>query len=263
MKISEAAKLLEGQEGYLALSYLLDMTLGELRMKKDEELDPNIEKAYRDLALKRQQAYPLQYALGFWDFYGRTFRVDPRALIPRPETELLVEFVLQENLKGKKILDLGTGTGVIAISLKLEENHAKLFASDLSGAALSLARENASCLGADIEFIQSDLFSNLEEKFSIIVSNPPYVGEKERASLAKELSYEPELALFSGADGLDIFWALIQGAYEHLEEGGKVFLEIGSRQGEAVSKMMEKAGFHQIEVVKDYTGRNRFVVGLR
>lgn len=247
-------------EGIIALSYLLDISPGSVRMRLDDEADASLVQKFLCICERRKKGEPLQYILGRWDFYGRTFLVDPRALIPRPETEGLVAWLIEEDLAGCSVLDIGTGSGIIPVTLALETS-AVLYASDISNAALSLAKENAKRFGVGdcITWIESDLFSNVSQTFDYIISNPPYVGEKEREELSLELSYEPENALFAGFEGLDLYPRLIEGSRKHLRKGGSLFLEIGASQGDAICRLLFREGFTSIQLRNDLTGRNRYI----
>lgn len=263
----ELAALLEKDEGVLALSYVLDTTPGALRARRDLFLTEAQEARYLEIVRRRRAGEPLQYAIGEWEFYGHVFRVDEWALIPRPETEILVETVLSRDLGGKHIADIGTGTGAIALTLALEAHPAPamIYATDLSAAALSLARENGAQLEADavVQWIEGDGPGALPEPVDVIVSNPPYIDPAEEPSLQPELSYEPREALYSGAPGAGglAHYASWIGAFrEKLRTPGWVFLEIGDRQAEAVSGFFRDAGYQEITVHKDYAGRDRVVV---
>lgn len=269
LSVDQASELLHGNEGIIALSYLLDLSLGEVRRQGGKILQPEEEKAYLTLVKKRKAGLPLQYAIGQWDFYGRTFRVDSRALIPRPETELLVEEVLKRGVRGKRILEIGTGTGIIPITLSLEtlENGPpnEIIATDLSGDALALAKENQDLLDPEkktkklIRWVRGDLFDAFTGQADWLISNPPYVPEKGKEALQKELFYEPSQALFAGPDGLDLYQRLIFQAPPQLKEGGKIALEIGDNQALAVKDLLRKAGFQKIEIRTDLCGRDRMV----
>lgn len=272
--IAEWAAQLPEQEGYLALSYLLDTTPGALRAKCAESLPAEIIRRYQELVRRRLAGEPLQYAIGEWEFYGHLFHVDARALIPRPETERLVEMVLQENLAGKIIADIGTGTGAIALSIALEAHPQpkKIYATDCSADALALARENATRLLPSaaaqnmIEWVLGDGPSALPEAVDILVSNPPYIDPQEKESLQDELRYEPASALFAGEpgkEGLALYQAWIPMLPARLRPQGVVLMEIGDRQGEAVSTLFRKAGFCAVTVHADYTGRDRIVRAKR
>ena len=186
----------------------------------------------RELVRRRGQGEPLQHLLGNVEFCGMTFLCDKRALIPRPETEELLELLKAElgDRKPKRILDVGTGSGVIALSLAAAFPDAEVYASDVSEDALSLARENAAVLNLSerVRFIESDLFEHISERFDLIVANLPYVPETDRPNLSREVLQEPSSALFGGTNGEEVIRRLIVTAPPHLAPGGMLALEIGS-----------------------------------
>lgn len=291
--IAQWAALLPQQEGYLALSYVLDTTPGALRAKSGESLDAAVTERYQEIVRRRLAGEPLQYAIGEWEFYGHLFQVDARALIPRPETERLVEMALQEDLAGKLVADIGTGTGAIALSIALEAHPKprKLYATDCSADALVLAKENAARLLSSrggihaqpasaqpvpndasassqnmIEWVLGDGPSALPEAVDVLVSNPPYIDPQEKESLQDELQYEPASALFAGEPGkggLALYQEWIPLLPARLQSHGVVLMEIGDRQGEAVSSLFRQAGFSAVTVHPDYTGRDRIVRATR
>lgn len=217
---------------------------------------------YYALIERRLAGEPIQYITGETEFYGLRFCVSRNVLIPRPETEHLVEKVLAlaEGYERPRIMDVGTGSGAIAVALAYHLPEAKITAVDISAAALEIARGNAELNGvADrIHFAEGDLFAPpAGEQFEIVVSNPPYVADSDRATLAVEVrDYEPELALFAG-DGLDIYRRLIPGARAALVDGGLLALEIGYGQDSAVAGLLVEAGFEQIEFTADLQGIRR------
>ncbi len=212
------------------------------------------ELAAETLLQRREGQEPLAYILGYREFFGRRFHVTPSVLIPRHETELVVETALAFGRSRLRVLDLGTGSGCIAITLKLERPEWDVWASDLSGAALQIARENAETLGAEVTFRHSDLFAGFAgEKFDLIVSNPPYIGVEEELPVEVR-SFEPRSALFADRSGLAIYERIRESVGDHLAPGGRVILEIGQTQGAAVSAMFGG------EVLRDLSGNYRVVV---
>jgi len=213
---------------------------------------------------------PVQYVVGNTDFMGRVFKCDGRALIPRPETEELVAAVVKVvrarySPQRVRIVDVGTGTGCIAISLALDIPEARIIATDISTGALALARENALALMADVDLQQMDLLSGCEPSSAdIIVSNPPYIADGETSSLATEVrDHEPIKALFAGADGLDVFRRLVPQSFGVLRPDGSLFLEIGETQAHAVKQMLLESGFFDVTAHKDLAGHDRIVHGRR
>jgi release factor glutamine methyltransferase len=205
---------------------------------------------------------PIAYILGYREFFGRKFKCSPAALIPRPETELLIELIgtASTQAEGQRILDVGTGTGCIAVSLALELPSAQVTAVDLSRDALALARENAHALGAsNIEFIESDWFSAIDanKKFDVIVSNPPYIVPNDPHLFRGDLRFEPWLALQDRVDGLQSYRELIAGAKKHLRGDGLLVVEHGYDQGESVPALFREAGFSEIEMIRDLAGQPR------
>lgn len=216
------------------------------------------------LAVERiAEGEPLGYVLGHSEFMGLSFTVDPSVLIPRPETENLVEWILEEQKEKEAcFLDIGTGSGAIAISLLTFDPAMKGVACDISEQALKTACKNAQDLEVSdrLIFCQSDLFTNVPEtRFDFIVSNPPYITGKDMEELPPPVQREPETALYGGPDGLDIYRRIIRKAKEHLVPGGAIYFEIGYDQGQSVPGLLQAQGFTDIEVRKDYAGLDRMV----
>ena len=212
------------------------------------------------IANERLTGRPLWYIIGDADFCGYTIKVDERVLIPRPETEDLAMMVLSEIKSGHKVLDLCTGSGAIAITLakELEKKNirAEITASDISKDALSLAKENAECNGAAIKFVQSDLFERLEDKYDVIVSNPPYIPTATVATLQREVrDFEPHLALDGGEDGLDIYRKIAQNAQNYVRAGGTLIMEVGEGEAADVAKLFTQKSM----IAKDFNGVDRYV----
>lgn len=216
-----------------------------------------------DAVKKRLNHIPLGYIFGKSYFYGREFKVDENVLIPRLDTEILIEKIC-DDIKSKNekplVLDIGTGSGAIAITIQ-KETDSKVFAVDVSEKAIKIARHNAESLEADVEFIQSDLFENVEGRFDFIVSNPPYIETSVIETLDDEVKLnEPILALDGGNDGLVFYRKIVKCAPKFLNKGGKLYFEIGYNQAEDLKDLM-KDDFKNIEVFKDYGNNDRVVVG--
>ncbi|OFN57826.1 HemK protein [Streptococcus milleri] len=206
---------------------------------------------------------PAQYIIGSAEFHGHSFKVDERVLIPRPETEELVDLILSENPNTNiKVLDIGTGSGAIALSLAIDRDNWQVTASDISSNALELAQENAEVIDVAIDFVQSDCFQEITGKYDIIVSNPPYISETDREEVGLNvLTSEPHLALFAVEDGYAVYRKIAENAQKHLTEKGKIYLEIGYKQGKYVKKLFESAfPKMRIRVLQDQFGKDRMVV---
>ncbi len=215
---------------------------------------------------RRIAGEPVQYILGAWEFYGREFRLTRDTLIPRPETEGLVEQAIASwkaaGRTGGRILDLATGSGAIAVTMAAELPDATVVASDISVAALRVARDNArrNGVGHRVAFVASDGYCALKSEgaFVLVVSNPPYVGESERETLPDEVvRFEPERGLFSGSDGLELLRRLVGEGDRHLVPGGELWCEIGERQADAVSRL-PSGKLRFVEVLQDLAGRDRY-----
>ncbi|WP_247948670.1 peptide chain release factor N(5)-glutamine methyltransferase [Streptococcus gordonii] len=205
---------------------------------------------------------PAQYIIGSSDFHGLNLKVDERVLIPRPETEELVELILSENPETSLfVLDIGTGSGAIALALANSRPDWQITASDLSRDALSLARENAQSCGLNLAFVRSDCFEAISGNFDIIVSNPPYISEEDKDEVGLNvLTSEPHMALFAEEDGYEVYRKIAEQAGDYLTEKGKIYLEIGYKQGDGVVDLL-KQFFPQkrIRVLKDQFGKDRMV----
>lgn len=238
-----------------------DLTQFVLHLR--QEVSEEDEKLLSNIFHQLKAHKPAQYILGFEDFHGLRFQVDERVLIPRPETEELVELILAENPKTElKVLDIGTGSGAIAVSLKESCPLWQVTASDLSVDALELARENAKLNQVDISFIQSDVFEVISDSFDIIVSNPPYISENDKNEVGLNvLDSEPKMALFADEDGLAIYRQIIERAAKHLSPQGKLYFEIGYKQGSDLKKLLSLHFPDKcVRVLKDQFGQDRMVV---
>jgi release factor glutamine methyltransferase len=250
----------------LNAEHLLAHSLGckrlELYLQFERVLDENELGPLRGLVRRRGQGEPLQHLLGTVEFCGQTFFCDKRALVPRPETEELVELLKLEIAdRMSEILDVGTGSGVIALSLAAKLPNARVVATDISEEALLLASRNAAKLGIErVQFLQSDLLQNVDGKFDVIVANLPYIATTERGSLSREVLHDPEVALFAGAKGDELMRALIGAAPNYLRPGGLLALEIGIRHPEPLAGLLSEKNYHDISPKKDYAGVTRFLL---
>ena len=262
LKAAEA-RLSEIPDPRLDAEWLLSDVLGvsrlEMLLNKRRELTDEETAAYEKLLARREQREPLQYILGSQSFMGFSLKTDPRALIPRNDTEALCEEALKYIRPDGRVLDLCTGSGALAVAIKKLRPGADVIAADVSEAALSLARENAQRLGADVRFVGGDLFSPLTgERFDAIVCNPPYIPDDLRGRLQAEVEREPALALFAGPDGLDFYRRIAKEAPDHLFPGGRLCVEIGDGQKEAVQTLLEER-FKDIRVLNDMNGLPRVI----
>jgi release factor glutamine methyltransferase len=213
---------------------------------------------------RRLAGEPVAYILGTREFYGHPFQVDPAVLIPRPETEHLVEATLERIPAGAAVLDLCTGSGCVAITLKLARPQYRIVATDLSHAALKVAQANAVTLNACITFHHGDLFAPVTgQYFDAIVSNPPYIATADAHLSQGDVRFEPRLALASGPDGLDLIRRMVSSAPAHLNPNGWLLFEHGFDQGEICRNLLERAGFGQIKTLPDLAGLERVTLGQR
>ena len=247
------------------LAHVLGLTRMELYLEFERELGETELAPLRELVRRRGEGEPLQHLLGTVEFCGLTFLCDKRALVPRPETEELVELLLSEVRAQKaeiRILDVGTGSGVIALSLASKFPDARIVGVDVSEDALALARENAAWLGLTdrVEFRQGDLLQDFTERFDVIVANLPYIARSDRPTLSREVLRDPEIALFAGEQGDEMIRRLIDRAPAHLEPGGLLVLEIGLGQAEGLAAFLPQKNWRDIEARNDYQGVTRFLL---
>ncbi len=259
------------EEGALDSRILLERAFGisQAVYLRDRQLIQDIPETafrqYEDWIGRRVKREPLQYILEETEFFGYTFHVSPEVLIPRQDTEVLVEWVLEECSGDQdRVLDLCTGSGCIAISLKLAGKYSYVAAGDISAEALQVAGENARRLGAEVHLYESDLYSAIpKETFDVITANPPYIPECELPGLQPEVSlYEPTLALTAPEKGLALYRPLADGAAAFCHPGTRLYLEMGMEQGEAIEEILLKAGFRDIAIRRDYAGKNRVIRGI-
>ncbi|MBQ6059555.1 MAG: peptide chain release factor N(5)-glutamine methyltransferase [Clostridia bacterium] len=236
-----------------------------LQLGAQAEVPGDVEEAARRLVSRRASGEPLQYLLGQWEFYGETFLCSPQALIPRPETELLVTQAIRwarEHPACRTLLDAGCGTGCIGITAALHTG-CRPTLLDISKGALALAKRNAKRLSVEAEFVLADLLEGPtgERRWDMLISNPPYLTKKDMACLQREVQYEPETALFGGEDGLLFYRALAEKWISCVSPGGLVLVEHGQGQGEAVSALFRAAGLKKVQTMPDYAGIDRITRG--
>jgi len=273
--LAAAREKLPASEARLLLGHVLDRPAAWLVAHDDALLEEADLLRFASLVARRKGGEPVAYLVGHREFYGREFAVSPAVLIPRPETEMLVDLALAQEVGvgatakctatgATSILDLGTGSGCIAVTLALEIRQAEVTAVDASAAALSVARENAERLGATLRLQQSNWFDQLAgETFDLIVANPPYIATTDPHLAAGDLRHEPEPALASGADGLDAIRQIVAGAPRYLRPRGRLWLEHGYDQAAAVHELLAAAGFDDIQQHRDVAGIVRVSGGRR
>ena len=249
-------------DAWYLMEFAGHISRAEYLLRRMEKMPKEVYIRYEELLRERGKRIPLQHLTGEQEFMGLSFAVNERVLIPRQDTELLVEEALKRLRPGARVLDLCTGSGCIAISLKKIRPDLDVTASDLSGQALEIARENAKRLRADVDFVQSDLLEELSGAFDMILSNPPYIPTKTIDTLMEEVRFhDPKMALDGGADGLFFYRRIIAESKSHLTRGGWLIFENGHDQGETVSHMMMEGSYTGVRVIKDLSGLDRVVVG--
>ena len=237
----------------------------DLYLQFDRPLEETDLVLIRERIKRRSQSEPVQYIIGDDEFYGLTFKVGPGVLVPRPETELLVDKVLKLVGEQDSVLDLCTGSGCIAISIKKSRPSLNIYASDLSSDALAFARENTRDLEASVDLREGDLFAPFSGMgFNAICTNPPYVAENEVPIMGRDvLKHEPHMALFSGADGADILRRISREGQIYLEDGGFLISEMGPGQGALLESIFVSDGWVDVQIIKDYSERDRFILAYK
>lgn len=248
----------------LLLEFICETDRTTLFAHPEKEVSPDQQKRFEELIAKRSMHIPLQHLTGEQDFMGLTFAVNEHVLIPRQDTEILVEEVMRDLHDGVHILDMCTGSGCILLSLLHYSNDTTGVGADLSEEALKVAQANAERFGMAerVRFVHSDLFEAIDETFDIIVSNPPYIRTDVIETLMPEVrDHDPRMALDGTADGLYFYGRIIEESEKYLKRGGQLFFEIGHDQAEDVVTLMQHHGYKEIEVKKDYAGLDRVVYG--
>lgn len=250
----------------LLLAHALHTTREKLLIHDNDPAGENERADYAGLLARRKNGECMAYILGRKEFYGLDFLVNPSVLVPRPETEILLETALEyidaRKKKDLSVLDLCTGSGALAVALKKERPVLKVTASDISGEALAIAAQNASRLlqtGSSVNFLQSDLFEKIPDAFDIIISNPPYIMSCEIEKLQPEVRMEPVIALDGGSDGLEIIKKIITQAQSHLRPEGILMLEADARQMKVLVSVLEENSFGNVKIYKDLAGLERVI----
>lgn len=249
--------LIDPLEAQVLLAHALKCTRVQLVIRNKDTLSPQQVTEVSALFMRRMQGEPIAYLTGEREFHGLRFEITPDVLIPRHETELLVELGLEKLPKGGSVLDLGTGSGAIAVSLAHERRDAQVTAADISQAALAVARRNAAAHAVTIQLVHSDWLEKIEGRFDLIVSNPPYIAASDPHLQQGDLRFEPRSALTDGANGMMHISAVIDGAARHLHPAGWLLIEHGYDQAAAVRALLQKAGWQQAQSWKDLAGIER------
>lgn len=262
-KILDMAKIEEARnDAWLLLEMVCKIDRSFYYLHMEEDIAQEQMSEYEIALKKRAEHVPLQYIVGETEFMGLRFKVNSSVLIPRQDTETLVEEVLKIISPGMKVLDLCTGSGCIIVSILHNAPDIEGYATDISKQALNVAKENAKLNETAVDFERSDLFDNVTGTYDVIVSNPPYIKSSKIPALMPEVSvFEPLEALDGKEDGLYFYRKIIEKSGEHLKEGGRIFFEIGYDQGKEVSDLLLKAGFCDIKVIKDLSHNDRVVTG--
>ncbi len=255
----------------LLLGSILNCKRLDLYLKYDQPLTEDEINKYREYLVRRSKNEPLQYIIGKVDFYGLELKVNKSVLIPRPETELLVETIIcnEKEKSSLLILDIGTGSGNIAIALALNLPQSEIIAIDISNEALDVAKENAQFYNTtnQIQFVRKNIFDRIDFydlKFDIVVSNPPYVSVNEYQKLQKEIIYyEPRVAVTDDDDGFKFYRRIIKIASDYLNKEGKLYFEIGKGQSDNIHKLMKEENFDNIQIIKDYQQIERIIYGTK
>ena len=248
------------QNAETIISHVLQMKRLDIYFHLKKEISDVQLNTILEISARRKKHEPLQYILCETEFYGYRFKVSNNVLIPRPETELLVEKIIDNEKNVQNILDIGTGSGAIIIALAKNLITRNIDAVDLSGSALKIAKQNADLNHVEINFFQSDIFENITGKYDLIVSNPPYISQAEYELLPKEIKdHEPKSALQAENNGLYFYNKVLQNAKEYLTESGKIYFEIGYDQAEKIIEIAKENGFSNIQVFKDLNGFDRIM----
>ena len=259
-KLSHSGIESAARDARVLTAYALEVPISDLSLKINDKVSANIISKLEKLILRRINREPISKILGRREFWGRTFSINKNVLDPRGDTETLIDYVIEKPVK--KVLELGTGSGVIAVTLACAWKEVQVTAVDISEDALLLAQINAEKFNVEnkIQFLKSDWFENVEGIFDMIISNPPYIGWVEQDKISAEVKkYDPEIALFAGYDGFDAYKKIIPSLSKFLNKEGLVVLEIGASQSSQVKDIMNSSGFFDVKILKDLSGKERAV----
>jgi release factor glutamine methyltransferase len=248
------------QNAEIIISHVLKIKRLDIYLHLEKKISEVQLNEIMEITARRKKHEPLQYILGETEFYGYKIIVSNSVLIPRPETELLVERIINDEKKAKSILEIGTGSGAIVITLANNLNETRIEATDISIDALKIAQQNAKLNNVEIKFFRSDIFENVTGKYNLIISNPPYISPDEYELLPEEIKdHEPKFALRAKNKGLFFYNKILQNAKEHLTESGKIYFEIGYDQAKEIAEIAKRNGFSNIQVFKDMNGFDRII----
>lgn len=249
-------------DGSFVIENIVGLSQTEIFFNQNETVPKDIEIKIDEIYKNYSKGYPINYLIGKKNFYGRDFYLEEGVLIPRFETEILIENILNLDVDFKNVLDIGCGSGIISITLALEMPKSNVLGVDISKLALDVSNRNKEILKTrNCEFKESNLYSSVKGvKFDLIVSNPPYINKEDMKLLDERVKKEPELALYGGEDGLEFYRAIIEKSHEHLNENGYIAFEIGYDQGESLKELLSNNDYTDINLIKDYNEFDRCVI---
>ena len=260
IKLSKSGIEDGARDARILTAYALGIPISDLSLKINEQVSRKIISKLEKLINRRIEREPISKILERREFWGRSFSINENVLDPRGDTETLIDYVIEKPVKS--VLELGTGSGAIAVTLACEWEEVNVTAIDISADALLLAKINAEKFNVQnkIQFLKSDWFESIDDRFDLIISNPPYIGLKEKEKISDEvINYDPEIALFAGNEGLDAYKRIIPNLAKYLKPDGFVVLEIGAFQSNQVKNMMNAVGFVDTKIVKDLSGKDRLI----
>ena len=261
LKLSHSGIESAARDARILTAHALEVPISDLSLKINDKVSAEIIFELEKLMLRRINREPISKILGRRDFWGRTFSINKNVLDPRGDTETLIDYVIEKPVRS--VLELGTGSGVIAVTLACEWREVNVTATDISEDALVLAEINAAKFNVEnkIQFVKSDWFNNVEGMYDLIISNPPYIGLIEQDKISTEVAkYDPKIALFAGYDGFDAYKSIIPKLTKFLNPDGFVVFEIGASQSKQVKNILNSSGFFDVELVKDLSGKDRAIV---